>query len=65
MLQERSELNEALMLGLNKTAEEWGLKSLGVEILSLDPPEEIKKSMQKQIEAERTKRKDILLSEGK
>jgi len=31
---------------LNKTAEGWGLSCLSVEILQIEPPEEIKKSMQ-------------------
>ena len=46
-------------------AEGWGIECMRCEILSIDPPEEIKKSMQYQAEAERLKRRDILTSEGK
>jgi regulator of protease activity HflC (stomatin/prohibitin superfamily) len=35
------------------------------EILSIDPPKEIKLSMQYEAEAERLKRREVLISEGK
>lgn len=65
LLQERKELNKALYNNLNRTAEDWGLSCLSVEILQIEPPDEIKKSMQYQAEAERLKRRDVLYSEGK
>ena len=34
------------------------------EILQIDPPQEIKISMQLEAEAERLKRRDIVISEG-
>jgi len=46
-------------------AADWGIECLRYEILTIDPPEEIKLSMQKQAEAERLKRRDVLISEGK
>jgi regulator of protease activity HflC (stomatin/prohibitin superfamily) len=33
--------------------------------LNIDPPEDIKRSMEYEVEAERTKRRDILLAEAK
>lgn len=35
------------------------------EILNIDPPEEIRKAMEYEVEAERVKRQEILLSEAK
>lgn len=64
LLQERGALNSAIHTGLNLAAEGWGLKCNSVEILQIDPPEEIKKSMQYEAEAERLKRRDVLKSEG-
>ncbi len=48
-----------------KTAGGWGLTCFRYEILSIEPPDEIKISMQYEAEAERNKRRDILISEGK
>jgi regulator of protease activity HflC (stomatin/prohibitin superfamily) len=48
-----------------KTAGGWGLSCFRYEILSIEPPDEIKISMQYEAEAERNKRRDILISEGK
>jgi regulator of protease activity HflC (stomatin/prohibitin superfamily) len=65
LFQEREELNKAINYGVNSAAEIWGISCLRYEILNIDPPEDIKKSMQSEAEAERLKRKDILLSEAK
>ncbi|CAD8183418.1 unnamed protein product [Paramecium octaurelia] len=65
LLQERAALNRALQSGLSKAAAEWGYTSLGVEILQIEIPEEIRVSMQAQVVAERNKRREILESEGK
>jgi len=65
LFQEREELNKAINQGVNSAAEIWGISCLRYEILNIDPPEDIKKSMQSEAEAERLKRKDILLSEAK
>jgi len=65
LFQEREELNKAINHGVNSAAEIWGISCLRYEILNIDPPEDIKKSMQSEAEAERLKRKDILLSEAK
>ena len=65
LFQERVELNKAINQGVNSAAEIWGISCLRYEILNIDPPEDIKRSMQSEAEAERLKRKDILLSEAK
>lgn len=45
-------------------SKEWGIQCHRYEVLNIEPPEQIKISMQYEAEAERLKRKDILLSEG-
>jgi len=65
LFQERVELNKAINQGVNMAAEIWGISCLRYEILNIDPPDDIKRSMQSEAEAERLKRKDILLSEAK
>ena len=65
MFQEREQLNKAINHGVNSAAEAWGMTCLRYEILNIDPPEDIRRSMQSEAEAERLKRKDILLSEAK
>ena len=65
LFQERDELNKAINQGVNGATEAWGIKCLRYEILNIDPPDDIKRSMQSEAEAERLKRKDILLSEAK
>ena len=58
-------MNTAIRNQVAKTAQGWGLSCFRYEILNIDPPEDIKLSMQYQAEAERLKRRDILISEGK
>ena len=65
LFQERAELNKAIVRNVTAASEVWGINCLRYEILNIEPPEEIKKSMQYEAEAERLKRRDILLSEGK
>ncbi len=49
---------------LNAFAEEWGLKVSKVEIMEIDPPEDIKKAMHKQKTAEQERRSMRLLATG-
>jgi regulator of protease activity HflC (stomatin/prohibitin superfamily) len=65
LFQSRSELNEATAKALEKAASGWGIHCERYEVLKIEPPYEIKKSMQYEAEAERLKRKDIILSEAK
>jgi regulator of protease activity HflC (stomatin/prohibitin superfamily) len=46
LFQERNELNRAINEGVNLATDVWGLQCLRYEILNIDPPAEIKKSMQ-------------------
>ena len=49
---------------LNKFAEEWGLKVSKVEIMLIDPPDDIKRAMHKQKTAEQERRSMRLLATG-
>ncbi len=65
LFQERNKLNMAIYNGVSQAAGSWGIRCLRYEILNIDPPESVKKSMQSVVEAERTKRREIIESEAK
>lgn len=65
VFQSRKDLNEKVREMLEETTMSWGISCDRYEILRIEPPQEVKKSMQLQAEAERTRRKDIILSEAK
>jgi len=63
--EERSAINAAVVSALDEAALNWGVKVLRYEIKDLTPPNEILRSMQAQITAEREKRALIAASEGR
>jgi regulator of protease activity HflC (stomatin/prohibitin superfamily) len=63
--EERESINAAVVTALDEAALNWGVKVLRYEIKDLTPPENILRSMQAQITAEREKRALIAASEGK
>lgn len=65
LFQSRAELNENVRKVLGETTETWGIHCDRYEVLRIDPPGDIKRSMQLEAEAERLKRKEIILSEAK
>ena len=62
--EERDHLNVNIKRALNEAGIKWGLEVLRYEIKDIKPPEQIKRSMELQSEAERVKRSKILNSEG-
>ncbi|NJL47182.1 MAG: paraslipin [Leptolyngbyaceae cyanobacterium SM2_5_2] len=60
----RDELNRALLSQLDEATDPWGVKVTRVEVQEIVPPEEVRKSMQKQQAAELEKRATILQAEG-
>ena len=64
-LEERDEINSIVVSALDEAAGAWGVKVLRYEIKDLVPPQEILRSMQAQITAEREKRARIAESEGR
>ncbi len=45
LFQERAELNLAIIKNIAAATKGWGIECLRYEILNIDPPDEIKKSM--------------------
>jgi regulator of protease activity HflC (stomatin/prohibitin superfamily) len=63
--EERALINSGVVAALDEAALNWGVKVLRYEIKDLTPPNEILRSMQAQITAEREKRALIAASEGR
>ncbi|KAF9437488.1 hypothetical protein BGZ76_000482 [Entomortierella beljakovae] len=63
-LAERAYLNANIVEAINVAAADWGIKCLRYEIRDIHPPDKVVESMHQQVSAERTKRAQILDSEG-
>ncbi|MGC8872243.1 MAG: slipin family protein [Caldimicrobium sp.] len=64
ILAEREKLNMRLQEILDADTEPWGVKVSKVEIKEIDLPEEMKRAMAKQAEAERERRAKIISADG-
>ena len=64
LLTERDKINKAIQGILDKQTDPWGIKVSLVEVKAIDLPEEMKRAMAKQAEAEREKRAKIIHAEG-
>ncbi|MDT9546231.1 MAG: slipin family protein [Chlorobium sp.] len=64
LLAERDEINERIQSILAKDTEPWGVKVSKVEVKEIDLPEEMRRAMAKQAEAERERRSKIINAEG-
>ena len=60
----RDLINQKLRSILDEATDKWGCKIVRVEIKDINPPEDIRDAMEKQMNAERNKRALILQSEG-
>ncbi|KAG0324556.1 hypothetical protein BGZ99_001691 [Dissophora globulifera] len=63
-LAERAYLNNNIVRVINAAAADWGIQCLRYEIRDIHPPARVVESMHQQVSAERTKRAQILDSEG-
>ncbi len=64
LLSEREKLNLKLQEILDKHTDPWGIKVANVEIKHIDLPDEMKRAMAKQAEAERERRAKVIHAEG-
>jgi regulator of protease activity HflC (stomatin/prohibitin superfamily) len=64
LLAEREKVNMHLQEILDKQTDPWGIKVSNVEVKHIDLPDEMKRAMAKQAEAERERRAKIIHSEG-
>jgi regulator of protease activity HflC (stomatin/prohibitin superfamily) len=64
VLKERANLNANITQAINEAAQEWGVVCLRYEIRDIHAPEGVVAAMHRQVTAERSKRAEILESEG-
>lgn len=60
----RSQINERLRIILDEATDKWGVKVNRVELQEVNPPEDIRHAMEKQMRAERDRRAIIIEYEG-
>jgi len=64
LLAERDRLNQQLQQILDAQTDPWGIKVSAVEVKHVDLPEDMRRAMARQAEAEREKRAKIIHAEG-
>ncbi|ETN45669.1 uncharacterized protein HMPREF1541_09502 [Cyphellophora europaea CBS 101466] len=64
VLKERANLNSNITQAINEAAQSWGVVCLRYEIRDIHAPEGVVAAMHRQVTAERSKRAEILESEG-
>lgn len=61
---EREAINNAIVKSVDQASDPWGIKVERYEIRDIEPAPSVIEAMEQQVEAERQKRAEILLSEG-
>jgi len=64
ILSAREKINQHLQELLDRSTDPWGIKVTLVEVKHIDLPEEMKRAMAKQAEAERERRSKVINAEG-
>jgi len=64
LLSNREKINSALQEIIDKQTDPWGIKVSMVEIKHVDLPEEMRRAMARQAEAERERRAKVIAAEG-
>lgn len=64
VLKERATLNTNITQAINEAAQDWGVVCLRYEIRDIHAPDGVVEAMHRQVTAERSKRAEILESEG-
>ena len=63
-LSSREEISGKLRLILDEATDKWGVKVLRVDVKNINPPEDVRVTMEKQMTAERNRRALVLQAEG-
>jgi regulator of protease activity HflC (stomatin/prohibitin superfamily) len=63
-LSNRDAINSKLRLILDEATDKWGVKVTRVDVKNINPPEDVRITMEKQMTAERNRRALILTAEG-
>lgn len=63
-LTSRDTINSKLQIILDEASNKWGVKVNRVELQDITPPESVRVAMEKQMQAERNRRAEILNAEG-
>ncbi len=63
-LTSRDTINSRLQAILDEATNKWGVKVNRVELQDITPPESVREAMEKQMQAERSRRAEILTAEG-
>ncbi len=64
LLSQREKINRQLQEIIDRHTEPWGVKVTAVEVKQVDLPEEMRRAMARQAEAERERRAKIIAAEG-
>jgi len=64
ILAERDKINRKLQVILDRHTDPWGIKVTAVEVKHIDLPDEMRRSMARQAEAERERRAKVINAEG-
>src|ERR1700754_1554924 len=63
-LSQRDQINSKLRVILDEATDKWGVKVTRVDVKNINPPEDVRITMEKQMTAERNRRALVLQAEG-
>jgi regulator of protease activity HflC (stomatin/prohibitin superfamily) len=63
-LSSREEMNGKLRLSLDEATDKWGVKVTRVDVKNINPPRDVRMTMEKQMTAERNRRALVLYADG-
>jgi regulator of protease activity HflC (stomatin/prohibitin superfamily) len=63
-LSQRDQINSKLRIILDEATDKWGVKVTRVDVKNINPPEDVRVTMEKQMTAERNRRALVLQAEG-